>query len=96
MGYRLLPTRILTFSSHHSDMELPACSGVASCFGDSSFAVALLRRTEALPGYGGLRPDERRDGSPSRVVNSRRIEKRSKLPLIFDFRAKNQHFWLNT
>ena len=55
MGYRLLSTRILTFSSHHADMERPACSGVdstvrcpADCFGDSSFAAALLRRTEAL------------------------------------------------
>jgi len=82
MGYRLLPTR-----PDFIGMERPACSGVASCFGDSSFAVALLRRTEALPGYGGLRPDERRDGSPSRVVNSRTIEKRSNLALIFDFRA---------
>ena len=50
-------------------MERPACSSVASCFGEGG-----LRRSaspsRALPGYGGLCPDERRDESSSRVIKS--------------------------
>ena len=44
-------------------MERPACFGEAGLRHSAS-------PSRALPGYGGLRPDERRDESPSRVVES--------------------------